>query len=104
MPVLEFLSFFFSERLFQQVPTTRKIKQAISPARAATSHSWLCDPSHIGLWPECLQPHHAIVFASVTSTFCGAKPLPLCEPSQNGCDFDRPQAHHQYVPGSTFWT
>jgi hypothetical protein len=51
-----------------------------------------------------LQPHHATVLASVISTFIGAKPVPLCEPSQNGCDFDRPQAHQKHVPGSVFWT
>jgi len=53
---------------------------------------------------ECLQAHHATVFASVISTFFGANPVPSCEPSQNGWLLERPQAHHQYVPGSTFWT
>jgi hypothetical protein len=51
-----------------------------------------------------LQPHQATVLASVISTFFGPKPVPLCEPSQNGWPFDFPHAHHQYVPGSTFWT
>jgi hypothetical protein len=53
---------------------------------------------------ECLQAHHATVFFSVISIFIGASPVPLCEPSQNGWLFERPQAHHQYVPGSTSCT
>jgi hypothetical protein len=51
---------------------------------------------------ECLHAHQATVFASVISTFLGANPVPLCEPSQKGWLPERPQAHHQYVPGSTF--
>jgi hypothetical protein len=47
-----------------------------------------------------LHPHHATVLASVISAFFGVKPVPLCEPSQNGWLFDLPQAHHQNVPGS----
>ena len=53
---------------------------------------------------ECLQAHQATVFGSVISVFSGPKPVPLCEPSQKGWLLERPQAHHQYVPGSTFWT
>ena len=41
----------------------------------------------------CLQPHHATVLASVISVFTGAKPVHLCEPSQNGWLFDLPHAH-----------
>jgi hypothetical protein len=53
---------------------------------------------------ECLQAHQATVLASVISVFFGAKPVPLCEPSQKGWLWERPHAHHQYVPGSTFCT
>ena len=44
---------------------------------------------------ECLQPHQATFFASGKSTLSGDRPVPLCEPSQNGWVFERPQAHHQ---------
>jgi hypothetical protein len=57
------------------------------------SFAWLPSQKHPIF--VCLQPHHATVLASVISVFNGAKPVPLCEPSQNGCDFDRPHAHHQ---------
>jgi hypothetical protein len=68
------------------------------PALRHASLAWL--PSQNGCFALCLHPHHATVLASVISTFNGAKPVPLCEPSQNGWPLDRPQAHHQYVPGS----
>jgi hypothetical protein len=55
------------------------------------SFAWL--PSQNAPLRESLQPHHATVLASVISTFFGVKAEPLCEPSQNGCDFDWPQAH-----------
>jgi len=57
------------------------------------NRAWL--PSQNGVPPVCLQPHQAMLRGSVTSTFFGAKPLPLCEPSQNGWPFDFPHAHHQ---------
>jgi hypothetical protein len=46
------------------------------------SLEWL--PSQNGAVLECLQPHQATVLASVISVFCGAKPEPLCDPSQKG--------------------
>jgi hypothetical protein len=54
---------------------------------------WL--PSQKGASPVCLHMHHATVSAVATVTFFGAKPVPLWEPSQKGCDLERPQAHHQ---------
>jgi hypothetical protein len=69
---------------------------------AHVNRLWL--PSQNGAFFVCLQPHHATVLASRVSALTGAKPVPLCEPSQNGWLFDRPQAHHQYSPGSTFST
>lgn len=41
-------------------------------------------PSQNGMFLECLQAHHATVFASVISISFGSSPVPLCEPSQNG--------------------
>jgi hypothetical protein len=61
----------------------------------------LCIPSQKGGFFVCLQPHQATVRDSVITTFTGSKPVPWCEPSQNGCFLDTPQAHHQYVPGLT---
>jgi hypothetical protein len=63
-----------------------------------------CEPSQNGLFFECLHPHQATVPCAATSALTGERPVPLCEPSQKGCDFDRPQAHHQYEPGSAGWT
>jgi hypothetical protein len=57
------------------------------------SAAWL--PSQNGLFLECLQAHQARGFFSFTSVMRGENSVPLCEPSQNGCVLDRPQAHHQ---------
>jgi len=65
------------------------------PSGETTHGNLLCDPSQKQSLCECLQPHHATVFDSVISTFLGAKPVPLCEPSQNGCPLDRPHAHQK---------
>ena len=50
---------------------------------------WL--PSQNAPVLECLQPHHATFLAAARSTFSGAKPEPLCAPSQNGWFLDLPQ-------------
>jgi hypothetical protein len=39
--------------------------------------------------------HQATLRFSVISTFTGAKPFPLWDPSQNGCVEEYPQEHHQ---------
>jgi len=57
--------------------------------------SFLCEPSQKGLPAVCLQPQSHTFCASVTVNFDGENSEPLCEPSQNGWRFERPQAHHQ---------
>jgi hypothetical protein len=54
-----------------------------------------CDPSQKGCPQVCLQLQSATVFGSVRENFTGARPVPLCEPSQYGWVWERPQAHHQ---------
>ena len=44
-----------------------------------------CAPSQKAPLAECLHPHQATFLSSVISTRSGTKPVPLCEPSQNGC-------------------
>ena len=47
------------------------------------------------------QNHTSLLSAAVKTS--GANPVPLWEPSQNGCPFDSPQRHQAYVrPSSTF--
>jgi len=63
-------------------------------ANDSTNHAsfaWL--PSQNGALFVCLQPHHATVFATGISVFNGAKPVPLCAPSQNGWLLEWPQEH-----------
>jgi hypothetical protein len=47
------------------------------------------------LLPERLQAQNQTCSDFVGLNSMGKKALPLCEPSQNGCVFERPQAHHQ---------
>jgi hypothetical protein len=55
----------------------------------------LCEPSHIGFFDERLQAQNHASSPDADLYSMGVKPVPLWEPSQNGCDFERPQAHHQ---------
>ena len=55
----------------------------------------LCVPSHIGFLLERLQAQNQASSSAAGLYSTGVKPEPLWEPSQNGCDFERPQAHHQ---------
>ena len=57
------------------------------------SFLWL--PSHIGRLPVRLQAQNQACSAAAAFHSTGVKGVPLCEPSQNGCFFERPQAHHQ---------
>jgi hypothetical protein len=54
---------------------------------------WL--PSHSGLRLERLQVQKNAFSAACAFHSIGVKAEPLCEPSQNGCDLERPHAHHQ---------
>lgn len=79
--------------------------QAFWPAltgQGRRPHSVECVPSQKGAFLECLQAHQATVLASVICTRFGPRPVPLCEPSQNGWVLERPHAHHQYSAGSVF--
>jgi hypothetical protein len=61
--------------------------------RANHNRLWL--PSHIGFFAERLQAQNQ-TFSEVSGlNSIGVKAVTLCEPSQNGCFFDRPHAHHQ---------
>jgi hypothetical protein len=53
----------------------------------------LCDPSQSAPFLLCLQPQKYTVELDLASYFTGVNSLPLCEPSQNGCDLLRPHAH-----------
>jgi hypothetical protein len=54
---------------------------------------WL--PSYIGRRPVRLQAQNQACSAFSAFHSTGVKIVPLCEPSQNGCAFERPQAHHR---------
>ncbi len=57
--------------------------------------SVLWAPSHIGFFPERLQAQNQTFSEIAGLNSMGEKAVTLCEPSQNGCDLERPQAHHQ---------
>jgi hypothetical protein len=52
-------------------------------------------PSQNGGVAVRLQAQKAMRFVSVAVHCSGENDVPLCEPSQNGCFDDLPQAHHQ---------
>ena len=54
---------------------------------------WL--PSHSGALAERLQVQKNALPVAPGMYSDGVKAVPLCEPSQNGCVLERPQAHHQ---------
>jgi hypothetical protein len=88
----------FSLRNRERGPLPQTKAVALPSARIANkvrSYSFLWVPSQNGLLLLCLQPHSQTFFCSVISNFTGVNSLPLCEPSQNGWFFDRPQRHHQ---------
>src|SRR5512139_4004644 len=58
-------------------------------------------PSQNGLSLLCLQLHSQTVVFSLMTNDIGSRPLPSCEPSQNGWVIERPHEHHQYSPGSS---
>jgi nitrogen regulatory protein PII len=78
-------------------PAKRAWKRSERGARSfqpGSSFSLLWVPSQCGGWRLCLQPHsHRLPLRAVTVNIRGSIPLPLCEPSQNGCVAERPQAH-----------
>jgi len=55
--------------------------------------AWL--PSQKGRLPVFLQTQNQTVFDSGAVYWTGENSEPLCEPSQKGCDWLLPQAHHQ---------
>ena len=80
------------------------MRTASGEARQTASQSFACVPSQNGSFLVCLQAHQAMRLASSITTRSGSKSVPRWDPSQKGCVWDRPQVHHQYSPGSTFWT
>src|SRR5262245_16434322 len=67
----------------------------LASPRRDPAHTRLWLPSHNGLRPERLQVQKNAFSAACAFHSIGVKPDPLCEPSQNGWDLERPQAHHQ---------
>jgi hypothetical protein len=71
------------------------LEDLVVPPRKRDHQSLLWLPSHIGFLPDRLQVQNQASSAAAGLYSTGVKLLPLCEPSQKGCDFERPQAHHQ---------
>jgi hypothetical protein len=61
----------------------------------AVPDSFLWLPSHMGRLPVRLQAQNHACSARSAFHSTGENAVPLCEPSQNGWLFERPQAHHQ---------
>jgi hypothetical protein len=55
--------------------------------------SLACVPSQNGGEPVRLHPQKATRLGSVIVTSIGVKPVPLCDPSQNGWLLERPHRH-----------
>ena len=55
----------------------------------------LCVPSQNGLVLLCLQQQKNFCPDRSAVHWMGVKLVTLWLPSQKGCDFERPQAHHQ---------
>ena len=53
----------------------------------------LCVPSQNGAAPVRLQPQKMTSSSRSAVKANGSIALPACDPSQNGCDFERPQRH-----------
>ena len=58
-------------------------------------YNFKCALSQIGGRAVRLQVQKLIMPERFAFHSIGSKSVPSCEPSQNGCDFERPQRHHQ---------
>ena len=63
-----------------------------------------CVPSQWGALPVCLQRQSQALPDSRAVKACGSRPVPACEPSQKGCEAERPQVQNQYSFPSSSWT
>jgi hypothetical protein len=59
--------------------------------RTLRDQSLLWEPSQSGDFPVALHPQKNTFLLSSDVNFWGAKPVPLWDPSQNGCLLDSPQ-------------
>ena len=78
-------------------PTPGKVQSGarLRRYRRAGGASVRCVPSQVGFLPLRLQAQKPISPAAAALYSIGENAVPLCEPSQNGCFLERPQAHHQ---------